>query len=162
MRWRWLLYTCVKWTSETSALVRLERKGKLVLNYYTIQNQTKKEWFPWASDVKSHLLNIKEKEAQDATGLLRLGSLSCTKSEKSLFKKVFIFGCTGSLLPWGLFSRCRQWGLLSGCGAWASHCGGCSVVEQGLSCAQACKSAAPGLERRRSSCGARAQMPCSM
>ena len=42
-----------------------------------------------------------------------------------LFKnRLFIFGRTGSWLPRGLFSSCRDWGLLSSCGAWASHGGG--------------------------------------
>ena len=39
---------------------------------------------------------------------------------------LFIFGCAGSPLPWGLFSRCGEWGLLISCRALASHRSGFS------------------------------------
>ena len=35
----------------------------------------------------------------------------------------YIFGCAGSSLLHGLFSRCREWGLLSSCGVRVSYCG---------------------------------------
>ena len=40
--------------------------------------------------------------------------------------KLFIFGCAGSLLLYGLFSCCGKQGLLSSCGVWASDCSGFS------------------------------------
>ena len=49
-----------------------------------------------------------------------------------LKKLLFIFGCAGSSLVHGLFSRCCEWGLLSSCGAQASHCGGFSCGAQAL------------------------------
>ena len=53
-----------------------------------------------------------------------------------LFKKLvlfyfFIFGCAGSSLLYGFFSRRGERGLLSSCGARASHCGGFFVAERG-------------------------------
>ena len=42
-------------------------------------------------------------------------------------KKFFLFGCTGSSLLCGLFSRCGEWGsCLVACRVRASHCGGFS------------------------------------
>ena len=55
------------------------------------------------------------------------------------FKKIFIFGCAGSLLLCGFFSSCGEWGLLCSCGARASHFGGISY----------CGAQAPGLHGLR-------------
>ena len=43
-----------------------------------------------------------------------------------LLKRLFIFGCAGSLLLCGLFSRCVEQGLLSSCSALTSCCDGFS------------------------------------
>ena len=65
------------------------------------------------------------------------------------FYLFIVFGCAGSSLPRGLFSRWGERGRLSGCGTQASHCSsfsccgaralGCvgSVVAQRLSCSTA-------------------------
>ena len=58
---------------------------------------------------------------------------------------MFIFGCAGSLLLWGLFSSCRQRGLLSRRGAWASHCGGFSCRGAGALVRTGLHSCSPGL-----------------
>ena len=50
-------------------------------------------------------------------------------SEKIIY--LFIFGCAGSLLLCGLFSRCGEWGLLSSCSMRSSHCGGFSCCRAG-------------------------------
>ena len=47
-----------------------------------------------------------------------------------MFIYVFIYGCAGSLLLRGLFSRGSKWGLLSHCSAWASLCSGFSCGVQ--------------------------------
>ena len=39
-------------------------------------------------------------------------------------KNVFIFGCTGTSLLFGLFSSYGDWGLFSICNVWAFHCHG--------------------------------------
>ena len=82
------------------------------------------------------------------------------------FKILFIFGCVGSLLPHTGFLQLRRVGATLRCGAQASHCGGFSccgaralgvrasvVVAHGL-----CSCGLRALERRLSSCGARAQL----
>jgi len=45
---------------------------------------------------------------------------------------LFIFGCAGSSLLFGLFFSCRELGPLSSCDARTSHCGGFLVAEHGL------------------------------
>ena len=57
----------------------------------------------------------------------RSSSLKCVFffSTFNFFKFLFIFGCVGSLLLCGVFSR-NEWGLLSSCGAQASHYSGFS------------------------------------
>ena len=62
---------------------------------------------------------------------------------------IFIFGCAGSLLLLGLFSRYGKRGLLSSCGVRASHCSGFSCCR-----AQALGSwASAGAALELSSCG---------
>ena len=64
---------------------------------------------------------------------------------KIFFFNLFIFGCVRSLLLHAGFLQLRQAGTILRCGARASHC-------SGFSCCGAL-----ALERRLSSCGARAQ-----
>ena len=46
-----------------------------------------------------------------------------------MYTYIVIFGCAGSLLLLGLFSRYEKRGLLSSCGVRASHCGASLVME---------------------------------
>ena len=69
-----------------------------------------------------------------------------------LFMYSFIFGCTGSLLLCGLFSRCSEQGLVSSRGVRASRCSGFSCCRAQALGAWASVTAASGL----SSCGSQA------
>ena len=79
---------------------------------------------------------------------------------------LFIFGCVGSLLLCAGFVQLQRAGATLRCGAWASHCSGfscCGARALGVraSVVVACGLNSCGsrvLERRLSSCGARAQL----
>ena len=58
---------------------------------------------------------------------------------------LFIFGCTGSSLLFGLFSSCGEWVLVSSCCVRASDCGGSLVEEHGFEGVWASVAAAHGL-----------------
>ena len=76
---------------------------------------------------------------------------------------IFIFGCAGSLLLLGLFSRYEKRGLLSSCGVRASHCSGfscCRAQALGHAGFHSCSPWAP--EHRLNSCGTRVKLLCSM
>ena len=80
-----------------------------------------------------------------------------------MYTYIVIFGCAGSLLLLGLFSRYEKRGLLSSCGVRASHCSGfscCRAQALGHAGFHSCSPWAP--EHRLNSCGTRVKLLCSM
>ena len=80
-----------------------------------------------------------------------------------MYTYIVIFGCAGSLLLLGLFSRYEKQGLLSSCGVRASHCSGfscCRAQALGHAGFHSCSPWAP--EHRLNSCGTRVKLLCSM
>ena len=80
-----------------------------------------------------------------------------------MYTYVFTFGCAGSLLLLGLFSRYGKRGLLSSCGVRASHCSCfscCRAQALGHAGFHSCSPWAP--EHRLNSCGTRVKLLCSM
>ena len=99
-------------------------------------------------------------------GTSQAAHVCCVELLALFFLNLFIFGCVGSSLLCAGFLQLRRAGATLCCGVWVSHCGGFSycgaqalgaqasvVVARGL---RSCGSQA--LERRLSSCGARAQL----
>ena len=88
----------------------------------------------------------------------------------SIYLFIFVFGCIGSSLLCAGFLQLRRTGATLHCGAWASHCGGFSCCGAWALCAWASVVVARGhsscgsqaLKHRMSSCGAWAQLLCSM
>ena len=74
---------------------------------------------------------------------------------------LLIFGCAGSSLLLGLFSRRREQGLLFSCGAQPSHCSGFSCCgSRALELAGFSSCGSQAIEHRLGTCGAWAQFPC--
>ena len=68
-----------------------------------------------------------------------------SKTQSTILKNVFIFGCAGSSLQLGLFSSCNKWGLLSSCCEWASRWVPALVAEHRARGHSGFSSCAPGL-----------------
>ena len=75
---------------------------------------------------------------------------------------LFIFGCAGSSLLWGLFSSCAERGLLFSYGGWATHCVASSICRAQTRCAGFSSCGSQALEHRLSNGGTRAYLLCGM
>ena len=86
----------------------------------------------------------------------------CKKILFLIFTYLFIFGSAGSSLLHRLFSSCGEQGLHSSCSAWASHCSVFCCGVKLLGCVGFSTCVSWALETMFNSCGAGAQLLCSM